>query len=185
MEAKTSLKLSWLLSKFHLVDHSVNAQECLDHVHAIRGTFCDTYGNGNSGPHIDVPLDPKQLMPIWDMGTSFGLTPIRSKCINYMVCTIPVRDVTKVNHVNCIGTTLHRFSDTHGFPVYLPCVSYHLPQTYFRLFSPQTYHQMHDGSSKVYSDCIKMLLKTSEIQIQIVREKHNLPIVLILTCLLK
>jgi hypothetical protein len=36
---------------------------------------------------------------------------------------------------------------------------------------------MHGGYSEVYSDCIKMLLKTSEIQIQIVREKHNLPVV--------
>jgi hypothetical protein len=36
---------------------------------------------------------------------------------------------------------------------------------------------MHGGYSKVYSDCIKMLLKTSLIQIQILREKHYLPIV--------
>jgi hypothetical protein len=36
---------------------------------------------------------------------------------------------------------------------------------------------MHGGYSKVYGNCIKMLLKTSEIQIQIVREKHILPIV--------
>jgi hypothetical protein len=36
---------------------------------------------------------------------------------------------------------------------------------------------MHGGYSEVYSNCIKMLLKTSKIQIQIVREKHNLPIV--------
>jgi hypothetical protein len=36
---------------------------------------------------------------------------------------------------------------------------------------------MHGGYSKVYGNCIKMLLKTSKIQIQIVREKHNLPIV--------
>ncbi len=94
-----------------------------------------------------------------------------------MACTIPVWDVTKVNNVIGIGTTLHKFTDTRGFPVYLPCVSYHLPQMDIRLFSPQTYHQMHGGYSEVYRDCIKMLLKTSEIQIQIVREKHNLPIV--------
>jgi hypothetical protein len=75
------------------------------------------------------------------------------------------------------GTTLHKFTDTRGFPVYLPCVSYHLPQMDIHLFSPQTYHQMHSGYSKVYSNCIKMLLKTSKIQIQIVREKHNLPVV--------
>jgi hypothetical protein len=36
---------------------------------------------------------------------------------------------------------------------------------------------MDGGYSKVYNNCIKMLLKTPKIQIQIVREKHNLPIV--------
>jgi hypothetical protein len=94
-----------------------------------------------------------------------------------MACTIPVWDVTKVNNVIGIGTTLHKFTDTKGFPVYLPCASYHLPQMDVRLFSPHTYHQMHGGYSNVYGDCIKMLLKTSEIQIQIVRGKHNLPVV--------
>jgi hypothetical protein len=96
-----------------------------------------------------------------------------------VACTIPVRDVTKVNNVIGIGMTLHKFTDTKGLPVYLPCVSYHLPQTDVRLFSPHTYHQMHGGYSEVYGDCIKikMLLNTSEIQIQIVRDKHNLPII--------
>jgi hypothetical protein len=62
--SKDFLKLSCLLSRFHSVNHSKNAQECLDHVHATRGTFGGTYGNENSGPHIDVPLDPRQLM-VW------------------------------------------------------------------------------------------------------------------------
>jgi hypothetical protein len=143
----------------------------------MHGTYGGTYGNKNSGPHIDVPLDPKLLMLIWDMGASFSLTPFRSDFIDYVACTIPVQDVTKVNNVIGIGTVLRKFTDTRGFPVYLPCVSYHLPQMDIHLFSPQTYHQMHGGYFGVYSDCIKMLLKASEIQIQIVREKHNLPIV--------
>jgi hypothetical protein len=94
-----------------------------------------------------------------------------------VACTIPVWDVTKVNNVIGIGTTLHKFTDTRGFSVYLPCVSYHLSQMDIHLFSLKTYHQMHSGYSEVYGNCIKMLLKTSEIQIQIVREKHNLLIV--------
>jgi hypothetical protein len=165
-----------LLLHKHSIDHAQNAQECLDCVHAIRGTFGDTYGKEYSGPLLDVPLDPKHLMLIWDMGASFGLTPFRSDFIAYVACTIPVRDVTRVNNIIGIGTTLHN-SDTKGFPVYLPCVSYHLPQTDVHLFSPQTYHQMHGGHSEVYSGYIKMLLNTSEIQIQIVREKHTLPVV--------
>jgi hypothetical protein len=175
--SKDFLKLSRLLSRFHSVDHSKIAQECLDCIHVTRGTFGGTYGNENSGPHIDVSLDPRQLMLIWDMGASFGLTPFRSDFIDYVVCTIPVQDITKVNNVIGIWTTPHKFTDTKGFPVHLPCVFYHLPQTDVHLFSPHTYQQMHGGYSEVYGDCIKMLLKTSEIQIQIVREKHNLPII--------
>ena len=36
---------------------------------------------------------------------------------------------------------------------------------------------MHGGYSEVYSDRIRMLLKTSTIEIRIVREEHNLPVV--------
>ncbi len=36
---------------------------------------------------------------------------------------------------------------------------------------------MHGGYSEVHGDCIRMLLKTSTIDIQIVREKYDLPVV--------
>ncbi len=80
--SKDSLKLSCLLSRFHSVNHSKNAQECLDCINATRGTFGGPYRNENSGPHINVPLDPRQLMLIWDMGASFGLTPFQSDFID-------------------------------------------------------------------------------------------------------
>ncbi len=73
--SKAFLKLSQSLSKFDSVDHSKNVHECLACVHAMRGIYGGTYGNKNSGPHIDVLLDPKSLMLIWDTGASFGLTP--------------------------------------------------------------------------------------------------------------
>ncbi len=101
------LKLSHLLSRFHSVNHLKNAQECLDWIHATHGTFGGTYGYENSCPHINVPLDPKQLMLIWDTGASFGLTPFQSNFIDYVACTIPVQDASKVNNVIGIGTTLH------------------------------------------------------------------------------
>ncbi len=62
--SKDFLKLSQLLSKFHLVDHSKNTQECLNRIHAMHATYGGTYGNKNSGPHLDAPLDPKSLMLI-------------------------------------------------------------------------------------------------------------------------
>ncbi len=62
--SKNFLKLSQLLSKFYLVNHSKNAQECLNRVHAMRPTYGGTYGNKNSGLHLNAPLDPKSLMLI-------------------------------------------------------------------------------------------------------------------------
>jgi hypothetical protein len=78
----------------------------------MRGTYGGTYGDENSGPHMDVLLDPKTLMSIWDMSASFGLTPFRSDFIDYVACAIPVWDGTKVNTVIGIRTTLHKFTDT-------------------------------------------------------------------------
>ena len=57
-------------------------------------------------------LDPRSLILIWDTGASYGLTPFHSDFIDYVECDIPVRDVTKVNKVVGIGTTLNKFTDT-------------------------------------------------------------------------
>ena len=116
-------------------------------------------------------------MLIWDTGASFGLTPFRSDFIDYVPCDIPVKDVTKVNRVVGIGTTLHKFYNTRGEEVFLPCVSYHLPDTDVRLFSPQTYHQMHGGESLVNGNHVVMMLRDHHIKIPINRNAANLPVV--------
>ncbi len=72
--------------------------------------------------------------------------------------------------------TLHKFTDK-GLPVYLPFVLYHLQETDDHLFSPQMYHQIHGGYSEVNGDCICMLLKTLTIDVRIMREEHNLPVI--------
>ena len=81
--------------------------------------------------HQSAPdrLDPKTLILIWDTGASAGLTPFCSDFIDYVECEIDVCDITKVNNVVGIGTTLHKFLDTSDNDVYLLCVSYHLPST--------------------------------------------------------
>jgi hypothetical protein len=122
-------------------------------------------------------LDPRSLILIWDTSTPYRLTPFCSDFINYVVCDIPVWDVTKVNKVIGNGTRLHKFTDTDSKPVFLPCVSYHLPQTDICHFSPQTYHQMHGGYSKVYAESIQMKLHTSNISITIKQGLTNLPVV--------
>jgi hypothetical protein len=111
------------------VDHVKNAQSCVNRVNTHRGTYGGTYENHTS---FSTGLqDPKSLTLIWDTGASYGLTPLRSDFIDYVKCEIPVRDVTKVNTVVGIVTTLHKFTDINGNPVYLPCVSYHLPRQMF------------------------------------------------------
>jgi hypothetical protein len=112
----------------------------------------------------------------------FGLTPFRSDFIDYVECDIPVWDVTKVNKVIGIGTTIHKFTDINGNPVFFPCVSYHLPQTDICLFSPQTYHQIHGGYSDVYSQSIKIKLRTSSIHIDIIWDQAIFQLSMILLC---
>ncbi len=94
-----------------------------------------------------------------------------------MECDIPVQDVTKVNKVIGIGTTIHNFTNTDGKPVFLPCIPYYLPQTDICLFSPQTYHQMHGGYLEVYGQSLQMKLHTSTISIDTIWDHSNLPVV--------
>ena len=130
-------------------------------------------------------LDPRTLILIWDTGGSAGLTPFRSDFIDYVECEIDVRDVTKVNKVVGIGTTIHKFVDCDGTDVYLPCVSYHLPETDVRLFSPQVYHQIYGGHSIVNGDEVIMRIRSASghyklnttISIPIDREGTNLPVI--------
>jgi hypothetical protein len=124
-------------------------------------------------------LDPKTLILIWDTGASAGLTPFWSDFIDYVECEIDVHDITKVNKVVGIGTTLHKFVDNNGNHVYLPCVSYHLPSLYVRLFSPQIYHQLHGGHSVVNGDKVVMKFhkEGALISIPIDRNTTNLPVV--------
>jgi len=118
--------------------HEQQIKSALARVALLRGTF---EMNQSATGHID----PKTLLLIWDTGVSCGLTPLKSDFIDYFECDIDVRDVTKVNKVIGIGTTLHKFVDDAGNDLNLPCVSYHLPTTDVRLFSPQVYHQIYGG----------------------------------------
>ncbi len=115
---KDFLQLYRLLSTFSTVDHVKNAQSCANRVNTLRGTYGGTYENQSS---FSTGLqDPKSLILIWDMGMFYGLTPFWSDFIDYVKCELPVRDVTKVNTVTGIGieTTLHKFTDINGNPVY-------------------------------------------------------------------
>ncbi len=138
--------------------------------------LCGTFEMHQSAPDH---LDPKTLILIWDTGASAGLTPFWSVFIDYVECEIDVRDITKVNKVVGIGTTLHKFEDNNGNHVCFPCVSYHLPSTDVRLFSPQIYYQLHGGHSVVNGDEVVMKFRKegASISIPIDRNTKNLPVV--------
>ncbi len=164
------LQLPRLLSKFTSIEHEKNISSCIARVVALWGMFENCPVGGGK-------LNSCSLILIWDTGASYGLAPFCSDFINYVECNIPVWDVTKVNKVIGIGNIMHKFTNTDSKPVFLPCVSYHLPQTDVCLFSPQTYHQMHGGYTKVYAQSIQMKLRTSTISITIEQGLANLPVV--------
>ena len=89
---------------------------------------------------------------IWNTRASFGLNLFISDFIDYVEDDISVQDVTEANKVICIGGTIQRMDDMNGQVCYIPCVFYHIPTTDVWLFSPNTYYQMHGGSSGVFGD---------------------------------
>ena len=74
---------------------------------------------------------------------------------------------------------LHKFVDNNGNDVYLPCVSYHLPTTDVRLFSPQKYHQLHGGHSVLNGNEVVMMFckNNATISIPVDRDFTNLLVV--------
>ena len=121
--------------------------------------------------------NPKDLIFIWDTGASFVLTPFWIDFIDCLEADIPVKGVTKINRVIGIGTTLHKFQNYQGKDIFLPCVSYHLSTTDVHVFSPQTYHQMHGGHSRLSVDSMEIYCKVNRIVIHIWSNQTNLPIV--------
>ena len=89
------------------------------------------------------------MVLVWDTGASYGLTPSRSYFIDYVRCDIPVKDVTKVNRVIGIRTTLHKFIENKVQYIFSLCISYRLNQIDVRVFSPHTCHQIHGVHSVV------------------------------------
>ena len=131
-----------LMFKFKNMDHAQNVQRLCQRLAVLSDRLFEnrTFNDYTS-------INPKSLILICDIGSSLELTPFRSDFIDYVESDTTVKDVTKINRVIGIGTTLHKFKNDKCKDVFLPCVSYHLPTIDVRIFSPQTYHQMHGGKS--------------------------------------
>ena len=132
---------------------------------------------------IDSPV-------IWDTGASIGLTPFRGDFIDYEECNLIIKDISKNNTVVGIGTVMWKFTATNGDILYLPGLAYHLPTADICLLSPQAYHQMYGGESRVDGDNVLMSLppkrgsnqRLHSINIPIEKGISNLPIVHKVSC---
>ena len=133
------------------IDHVTNVSVLMQIANLLRGNILETWVIQNSDGK-----DPRTMMLVWDTGDSYGLTFLRSDLIDYVECNIPVKDVTKVNRVIGIGTTIHKFNKINNQGIFLPCISYHPTQTYVRLLSPHNYLQMHSGNSVVHGNQVTM-----------------------------
>ena len=118
---------------------------------------------------------------VWDTGVFFGLTPFCCDFIDYVECSIPLNDIARTNMVIEIGTTLYIFS-LDGGPVYLPCLSYHLPSAAIRLLSAQTYHKLYGGHSAVFGDKTATIIDWMSIHIPINYEGGNIPLIYNYAC---
>ncbi|KAL7465136.1 hypothetical protein ACHAXS_005462, partial [Conticribra weissflogii] len=164
------IKLPQLLHSFNHDSHSEQSQQAIKRFHAVRATL-------ETGCDPNAPDSFDKMMLAWDTGASFGLTPFRRDFIDYVEVELPVKDVTKVNKVIGVGTAIFKFKNASGHDIFLPCIAYHLPTADIRLFSPQTYHQMHGGRSEIDADQVIMKLCQETIIIPIERGGCNLSII--------
>ena len=120
---------------------------------------------------------PCTTVLIWDTGVYFLLKTFKSDFVDNVKCNIPVKDVTKVNTVIGIGTTIRKFVDANIKYVFLPFVYYNLPTTNVRIFYPQNYHHLCGAHSIIKLCNVQMVLKNHNIVIPINILEANLPII--------
>ena len=86
------------------MDHAQNVQQLCQCLSVLSDSSFE-----NRTLNASTRIDPKSLILIWDTGASFVLTRFRSEFIDYVEADIAVKDITKINNVIEIGTTLHKF----------------------------------------------------------------------------
>ena len=115
-----------LMRKLEFKEHGVNVQSTVGRANLLTSELGSSFMKAT---FRECPL-------VWDTGASFGLTPFRGDFIDCVECQIPVKDISRMNMVIGMGTTLHKFR-VNGKPIiWLPCLFYHLPSAEIRLFSP-------------------------------------------------
>ncbi len=133
--------------------------QCLDS-HQRPSTISSAIQHSNlfqSSPNFHCILEcishtPGDTLLVYDLGDSVDLTLFQCDFFNHVKCSIPVQDISKVNEVIGIGTTINKFVDTKGRFVYLPQMASHLPSSEVCLFSPQVFHWSCGGKRIIFGD---------------------------------
>ena len=87
----------------------------------------------------------KNTQLIWGAGVLFRLPSFKSAFVDYVDANVEVKDVTKINKLIGTGTTLYKMVDVDETAAFRLCICYHLLTNNIRLFSSQTYHELHSG----------------------------------------
>ena len=142
------LSLAKLFNNFKEIDHESRAKEVVGRYIGHRSSLFLTRVLEAQHNSQGITSDEFKFCPcVWDTGASYGLTPFRSDFIDYEEVHIEVQDIAHTNVVIGVGTVMWKMKATNGQSLYLPLLAYHLREADIRLLSPQTYHQLHGGSS--------------------------------------
>ena len=117
-------------------------------------------------------------MLVWDTGASIGLTPFCSDFINYLPLDgVTVIDIARASSVLVIGTIMWKLPTTKGHPVFIPAVTYHMPDCDIHLFSPQSYFNLHGGDATVTAWSVVMRLPDNHVVNIPIDSTVNLPVI--------
>ena len=159
--ADTFLAATRLMLKLKSADRATAAEKIMQRANIFSNTYQTKDVKGKKWRHTfkTCPL-------VWDTGASAGLAPFRCDFIDYMKSQMPVNNIARTNMVIGIGTALHKFW-INGGPIYLPCLSFHLPSDEAYLFSFQTYHKLYGGHSSIFGDCVVKMFDNMPIEVDI------------------
>ena len=88
-----------------------------------------------------------------------------------------MKDIARANTVLGIGTIMWKLPTTKGHPVFIPVVAYHMPDCDIRLFSPQSYFNLHGGDATVTARSVVMRLPDNHVVNIPINSTVNLPVI--------
>ena len=118
--------------------------------------------------------DPRTTVLIWDTGAPFGLTPFKVNLLIMWSVILLWRALQK--KIPSLVLEQQFISLLMQMEIYFfsPCISYHLQTTDVRLFSPQTYHQLHGAHSIIKGSNAQIVLNNHIIVIPINIQEPNI-----------